>query len=66
MSAVQMRQIKHEQRQVEGEIDSLKDRLASPTVPDSRKVIYRERLRRKEADLMEIKEEKAIIQKGGK
>jgi hypothetical protein len=66
MSAVQMRQIQHEKRQVEAEIDDLKDRIASPTVPDSRKIIYMERLRRKEADLQEIKEEKDKIKKGGK
>jgi hypothetical protein len=66
MSTVQMRQVKHEQRQVEADIDNLKDRIASPTIPDSRKIIYMERLRRKEADLVEIKEEKETIKKGGK
>jgi len=65
MSTIQQRQLRHEQRQVETDIDNLKDRIASPEVPDSRKIVYRERLRRKEMDLQDIKEEKATI-KGGK
>ena len=66
MAQMQSRQLQHELRQTRGGIDDLQDKIASKTIPESRKIVYRERLKRKVLDLKEIEEEKALVKsKGG-
>jgi uncharacterized membrane protein len=61
MSAVKSRQLQFEERNIQAQIYDTEDRLANPKLPEKRRGVYEERLRKLNQDKKEIEDEKAKV-----